>query len=159
MFQRLANRAVTEKLFASTIEGMVILHSLFVNKNDKKNYDDKKMMNEQFVALDLRIPVSEAESIKHTTIIVNRVVRIHTIAHPKHPQRAQTAHNRMVAMAAKEKRAQQLDNAAADALSIHIPGFFNRMANSTGCMDQVFKLVPIVLRWACSRDTIDAKCK
>jgi hypothetical protein len=42
MFQRLANRAVTEKLFASTIEGMVILHSLFVNKNDKKNYDDKK---------------------------------------------------------------------------------------------------------------------
>ena len=159
MFQRLANRAVTEKLFASTIEGMVILHSLFVNKNDKKNYDDKKMMNEQFVALDLRIPVSEAESIKHATIIVNRVVRIHTIAHPKHPQRAQTAHNRMVAMAAKEKRAQQLDNAAADALSIHIPGFFNRMANSTGCMDQVFKLVPIVLRWACSRDTIDAKCK
>jgi hypothetical protein len=34
----------------------------------------------------------------------------------------------------------------------------NRMANTPGCMDQVLKLVPIVLRWACSRDTIDAKC-
>ena len=115
-------------------------------------------MNDQFVALDLRIPVTEAESIKHASIIVNRVVRIHTIAHPKHPQRAQTAHNRMVAVAAKEKRAQQLDNAAADALSAHIPGLFNRMVLSVGCMNQVLKLIPIVLRWACNRDTIDAKC-
>ena len=100
MFQRLANRAVTEKLFASTMEGMVILHSLFVQKDESWSYG--KNVNDQFVALDLRIPVTEAESIKHASIIVNRVVRIHTIAHPKHPQRAQTAHNRMVAVAAKE---------------------------------------------------------
>ena len=82
----------------------IFVNSLvFVQKDENWSYG--KNVNSQFVALDLRIPVTEAESIKHASIIVNRVVRIHTIAHPKHPQRAQTAHNRMVAVAAKEKRA------------------------------------------------------
>ena len=42
-------------------------------------------------------------------------------------------------------------------LSAHIPGLFN-VVLSVGCMNQVLKLIPIVLRWACNRDTIDAKC-
>jgi hypothetical protein len=156
LLHRLARRAVTEKLFAATMEVMVIVHSLLI-VDDRESGGQMPLVPEEFVALDLRVCVDAKVLGDHASIIVDRIARIHEIAHPKHPQRLnQNVSTRSAQMAAREKRAQVLDNAVAESVHSHIPRFLTRVGGHSP-RDMV-RLIPIVLRWSISRETIDGKC-
>ena len=152
---QLAKRAVTENLFSATMEVMVLIHSLFIVDGGQRMLASPQVP-EEFVGLDLRVPVAKAERDAHVSIIVDRIVRVHTVAHPKHPQRQRSAASRSVQMAAREKRAQALDRSVSDAICAHIPKFFAHLSHPNP--SDLLKLVPVALRWVTSRETVELKC-